>query len=211
MTAHELRPTPTTESARVHVVEGVLDPSTCRSLIERVDDDRWLTTTADLRRPANGPPMPRRRGEPESPCRLIGFEEPPRFAIVDDPVLALRIFYRVAGVLPETIADAQLAGLKPLLRCVRLSAGEGTEAHHDPARECVAGMHSHLSLVVFLNEGFVGGGIEFPTLGKHVPAKTGRALVFPHELLHRDALIERGDAFVLHAEVFYSQAWQPLR
>lgn len=202
-----------TESAHVHFVDGVLDPSTCRSLIARVDDDRWLTTTADLRRPANGPhhAVPRRRSEPESPCRLVGFDEAPRFAAIDDPVLALRIFYRIATLLPETIDGAQLAGLKPLLRCVRLSAGEGTEAHHDPARECNAGMHSHLSVAVFLNEDFAGGGVEFPTLGKTIPAKAGRALVFPHGLLHRDAVIERGEAFVLHAEVFYSGAWQPMR
>lgn len=201
------------ESARVHFVDGVLDPGTCRALIDRLADDRWLTTTADLRRPANGPHQaaPRRRGEPESPCRLVGFEEPPRFAVVDDPVLALRIFYRIAGLLPEVIDGAQLAGLKPLLRCVRLSSGEATEAHNDPVRECNAGMLSHLSVIVFLNENFVGGGVEFPTLGKTVAAKTGRALVFPHELLHRDALIERDDAFVLNAEVFYSGAWQPMR
>ena len=146
----------------------------------------------------------------------IGLDEAPRFAVIDDAKLALRIFYRIAGVLPESLGDAQLAGLKQVLRCVRLHAGEGTEAHHDVARECTQGMHSHLSVVVFLNEnqgrdrGFVGGGIEFPTLGLHVPAKTGRALVFPHELLHRDALIERGDAFVLHAEVFYARDWLPL-
>lgn len=202
-----------TESAHVHFVDGVLDPSTCRSLIDRLDDDRWLSTTADLRRPANGPHLavPRRRTEPESPCRLVGFDEAPRFAIIDDPVLALRIFYRIAPLLPETIDGAQLAGLKPLLRCVRLSAGEGTEAHHDAARECNAGMHSHLSVVVFLNENFAGGGIEFPTLGKTLAAKAGRALVFPHGLLHRDAMIQHGDAFVLQAEVFYASAWQPMR
>ncbi len=142
---------------------------------------------------------------------MIGFEAPPRFAIIDDPVLALRIFYRIAALLPETIDGAQLAGLKPLIRCVRLGAGEGTEAHQDPARECNAGMQSHLSVVVFLNDDFAGGGVEFPTLGESVPAKTGRALVFPHGLLHRDAMIERGDAFVLHAEVFYSTTWQPMR
>src|SRR5688572_11435448 len=90
-----------TESAHVHSVDGVLDPSTCRSLIDRLDDDRWLSTTADLRRPANGPHLavPRRRTEPESPCRLVGFDEAPRFAIIDDPVLALRIFYRIAPLL----------------------------------------------------------------------------------------------------------------
>jgi hypothetical protein len=201
------------EPAHIHFIDGVLDSSTCRSLIARVEDDRWLTTTADLRRPANGPhhAVPRRRNEPESPCRLIGFDEAPRFAVIDDPVLALRLFYRIAPLLPETIEGAQLAGLKPLLRCVRLGAGEGTEAHHDPARECSAGMHSHLSVVVFLNEDFSGGGVEFPTLRRTVPAKAGRALVFPHGLLHRDALIHRGDAYQLHAEVFYSGDWQPMR
>jgi hypothetical protein len=193
------------------VIDGVLPISACHALIEEADVDRWMTTTAEFIRAANGPHTlpPRRVREPSRPCRLLGADEPPRFAVVDDPVLALRLFYRLAEALPHTRDAAQLAGLKPLLRCLRFEAGEGTEAHCDPERETCDGQRSHLSVVVFLDDEFTGGGIEFPSLGRTIEAKAGRALVFPHAALHRDLSVEHGRKFVLETEVFYSPRWQP--
>ena len=214
-----LRATPSLErppidpAKELFVVDGVLDIATCRGLIEEADVDRWMTTTAEITRAANGPHTlpPRRVGEPSRPCRLLGADEPPPFAAVDDPVLALRLFYRLTESLPTTRDAAELAGLKPLLRCVRYHTDEGTQAHVDPIRATADGQQSQLSVLVFLNDDFEGGGIEFPSLGRVVEAKAGRALVFPHAALHRDRSVTRGRKFVLETEVFYSPHWQPYR
>ncbi len=195
------------------VVDGALDPATCRALINEADADRWMTTTAEITRAANGPHTlpPRRVAEPTRPCRLVGADEPPRFAVIDDPVLALRLFYRLAKVLPATRERAELAGLKPLLRCLRYRRGEATEAHSDPERETCDGQRSQLSVLVFLNHDFEGGAIEFPTIDRIVEPQAGRALVFPHGAIHRDQAVSRGRKFVLEAEVFYNPHWQPYR
>lgn len=201
------RPDPALE---VMVIDGVLDPASCRALIDNADIDRWLSCTAEIVRAANGPhTLPPRRVESARPCRLVGADERPRFAAIDDPVLALRIFYRLAKLLPAERERAELVGLKPLLRCVRYHAGEGTETHCDPARETGDGQRSQLSVLVFLNDNFAGGAIEFPSIERVVEPRIGRAIVFPHEALHRDRAVAHGRKFVLEAEVFYSPHWQP--
>ncbi|PRP93225.1 hypothetical protein ENSA5_44020 [Enhygromyxa salina] len=201
-------------AAELSVIDGVLAPATCRTLIREADVDRWLTTTAEIPRAANGPHTcpPRRVAESDRPCRLLGGEDDrPRFAVIDAPVLALRLFYRLSAQLSSSREDAELAGLKPLLRCLEYRRGEGTRAHCDPTRETSDGQRSQLSVVVFLNDRFVGGGIEFPDLGRTVEARVGRACVFPHSLRHIDHVLERGRKFVLETEVFYSSDWAPYR
>jgi hypothetical protein len=190
----------------IAVIDGVLAPTSCRSLIEEADRDRWLTTTAEIARAANGPYThpPQRVSEPDRPCRLVGADDDrPRFAILDAPVLALRLFYRLVEQLPEMRDGAELAGIKPLLRCVEYRRGEGTQPHRDPIRETVDGLRSAMSILVFLNDQFEGGGIEFPELGRSIQAKAGRAVVFPHSLMHADRVVEHGRKFVLETDVFY--------
>jgi hypothetical protein len=194
------------------VVDSVLGPTTCRALIESADRDRWLTTTAEICQAANGPYTnpPLRVSEPDRPCRLVGAEDDrPRFAILDAPVLALRLFYRLVEHLPEMREGAELAGIKPMLRCVEYRVGEGTQPHRDPIRETTDGLRSAMSILVFLNDAFEGGGIEFPELGRFIAAKAGRAVVFPHSLMHVDHIVERGRAFVLETDVFYCRHWRP--
>jgi hypothetical protein len=209
-----LPPRRSSRGCELVVTDGVFDPATCRALIEQADVDRWLTTTAEIPRAANGPHThpPHRVDEPDRPCRLVGVaDHRPRFAVLDAPVLALRLFYRLAEHLPLCREGAELAGLKPLLRCLEFRHGEGTRLHKDPTRETVDGQRSQLGVLVFLNDNFAGGGVEFPELGRHIEARAGRACIFPHSLAHRDRVIERGRSFVLETEVFFSHDWIPYR
>lgn len=191
---------PRDSSARtLAVIDNVFAPTTCRALIDEADRDRWLTSTAEISRAANGPYT----------GLVSADDDRPRFAVLDAPVLALRLFYRLIERLPETRDGAELAGIKPLLRCVEYRLGEGTQLHGDPIRETADGLRSAMSIVVFLNDQFEGGGIEFPELGRLVEAKAGRAVVFPHALMHVDHVVERGRKFVLETDVFYSRVWRP--
>ena len=204
-TFDRVRPTetsgrPVADASRIVVIDKVLDPRTCRLLIDEADVERWVTSTAEITRVANGPHTspPRRVDELERPCRLVGSQaqaegtERPRFAVLDAPRLALRLFYRLVSRLPLVREGAQLAGLKPLLRCLEYRRGEGTDAHRDPIRETPEGHRSQLSVLVFLNDRFAGGAVEFPEVGCRVEARTGRAVIFPHDMLHRDCVVERG-------------------
>lgn len=194
------------------VIDDVLDASTCRALIKKADTDRWLTTTAEMLRAANGPHAlpPRRANDSDRPCRLVGADQDrPRFAVLDLPVMALRLHYRLRAHLPTSREGAELTGLKPLLRCVEYRRGEGTRTHADLARETLDGQVSQLSVLVFLNDHFSRGSVEFPEIGRTVRARTGRVCIFPHSLMHVDQVVTRGRKFVLETEVFYSADWHP--
>ena len=199
------------------VLDDVLAPRACRELIAEADADRWVTSTAELNRartpgrPVRATLAPRRVSEPSEPRHLVGTQQRPRFALIEAPLLALRLFYRLVAELPLSREGAELAGLKPLFRCTEFRAGEGTRAHCDPTRETSEGQRSQLSVVVFLNEGYRGGAVSFPDLGRRVEARAGRAIVFPHGLSHVDECVESGRKFVLETEVFYDSAWYPYR
>lgn len=166
----------------LQIIDDVLAPTTCRALIDEAGEERLATT-----------------------------DDRPRVAILDAPVLTLRLFYRLVEHLPNTHDGAELVGLKPLLRCVEYLRGDGAPAHRDPIRETVDGLRSAMSVVVFLNDEFAGGSIEFPELRRVVEAKLGRAIVFPHSLLHVDHVVEDGRKLVLETDVFYSRHWRPYR
>lgn len=209
MVRPEPEPAPRREPAVLTVVDSVLDPATCEALIAKVDDQRWLSSTAELSRSILRRRPPHRVAEPDAPCRMLGANTRPRFSAIENPLLALRMFYRLSATLPKVHNGAQLAGLKPLLRCFSFGPGEGTQPHRDPIRECAEGQRSALSLVVFLNDDFAGGALEFPEQSRTIEAQTGRAVVFSHDVLHGDAIVDDGQRYVLLGEVFYSERWRP--
>lgn len=192
----------------LRVFDGALEASVCRKLIAGAADERWLTTTAEIPRAANGPHVPQRVGEPDRPCRLVDGDQCPAFALIDDPVFALRLFYRLAQDMPERLGLAELAGLKPLFRLVRLNTGEATRAHRDAVREAADGLRSALSLVVFLNDDLTGGTLTFPEIGRTIEPRRGRAVVFSQQLLHQDTEVTQGSRYALESEVFYSERWR---
>ncbi|EDM78880.1 WD40 repeat protein [Plesiocystis pacifica SIR-1] len=198
---------PLSSPALFAVLDSVLDEHDCEALIRRVENQSWLSTTWD----GSGDALPRRVSDPDLPCRFVDDDVRPPFASVVDPVLALRLFYRLEAILPETIGEAQLSGLKPLMRCVHLSAGEATTTHREPLRACPDGQISALSFILFLNDAFEGGSVEFPGVSRSVDPRAGRVVVFANDLLHTDALVTAGDRFTLEGEVFYTQRWRPYR
>lgn len=194
-----------TRNERLWVIDDALPAPDCAKLIARARRTGWHNDTSEI-----SFPLP--RVEPRVTCRVEGpdLERPP-FATLEDARLALMLFYRVQHALPTAIGEAQLAGLRPSMRCVRYHPGEGTDLHEDAARHDGAGAVSRLTLLLYLNDNFEGGETMFPELGRRIEPAAGRALVFEHGLLHRGLAVEGGDKYVLRAEVFYDESWAPER
>ncbi len=124
-------------------------------------------------------------------------------ATLDDPRLALQLYYRVADYLPRTLGDWDLLCIRPQMELVRYRRGRRSKLHRDPTRFGTQAERSVLTLLVYLNEEFEGGATEFPKLDRSVAPATGEALIFEQDLDHRGALVTEGQKMVLRASVFY--------
>ena len=63
------------------------------------------------------------------------------------------------------------------------------------------GLTSQLTLLIYLNDGFVGGDTDFRDF--RVVPKQGDALLFVHDTWHEGAAVESGVKYVLRSDVLY--------
>lgn len=127
--------------------------------------------------------------------------------ILDDPDLAERWFQRAAPFLPPAFGNWRLCGLNERFRLYRYRPGQKFAAHRDGSYERHAGELSWLTLMVYLNAGFEGGGTRFDLAGEPEPLRivpvAGMALVFMHDRRHEGEEVTAGVKYVLRTDVMY--------
>ncbi len=121
----------------------------------------------------------------------------------DDSDEANGLLERVRERVPTQLMGLALVGANPRLRIYRYGVGERHGAHWDTVVELADEVRSLLTLVFYLNDGFVGGDTDFLELGQRVTPRVGRALIFQHRILHRASEVEAGEKFVLRTDVLY--------
>lgn len=104
---------------------------------------------------------------------------------------------------PERFQGGALAGANPRLRIYRYGPGERHSAHWDTEHALASGALTRLTLVVYLNDDFVGGETDFPGFGVRVTPARGMALVFQQRVLHQACPVTEGAKFVLRTDVAY--------
>jgi predicted 2-oxoglutarate/Fe(II)-dependent dioxygenase YbiX len=129
-------------------------------------------------------------------------------AIFDDHALAAQLFASLEPVLPKHMIDdlgGQMApvGANERFRCYRYQPGQYFKPHYDGWFERNPHERSRLTLMVYLNDDFTGGGTRFLEFGVEVAPRAGMALVFQHPVLHEGCTIERGVKYVLRSDVMY--------
>ena len=177
------------DDERIFVIHGFLSPEECAALIERSEElgygDAPITTGAGFVM----------RKDVRNNERVM----------VDDGDLAARLFALARPMLPDTWFGWELVGLNERFRFYRYDPGQFFAAHTDGCFERDNGERSHLTFMVYLNEGFQGGETAFHLYGEkvNVVPKTGMALVFYHRRLHEGAAVRSGRKYVLRSDVMY--------
>jgi predicted 2-oxoglutarate/Fe(II)-dependent dioxygenase YbiX len=92
--------------------------------------------------------------------------------------------------------------MHPHFRFYRYEVGQFFKWHRDGYMGQGESVQSLLTFLIYLNEDYSGGETEF-RWGR-LPTKTGKALVFPHRLVHQGATVEQGVKYVLRTDVMYS-------
>jgi len=124
----------------------------------------------------------------------------------DDADEAEGLLARVRERVPVRLSGRVLAGANPRLRLYRYGPGERHGAHWDTVVELPDGVCSMLTLVFYLNDGFVGGETDFVELDARVVPRRGQALLFQHRVLHRACEVQAGEKLVLRTDVLYRPA-----
>jgi prolyl 4-hydroxylase len=171
-------------------VDGVMTADECAAMIARIDA---LGTEAAPISTGAGFVM---RPDVRNNTRVI----------IDDPALAQLLFDRVASRLPSPLCDLTPVGANERFRCYRYAPGQKFSPHYDGAfvrddSEC-----SLLTFMVYLNEGFEGGNTAFLDFDASAMPKTGRALLFQHQVLHEGCQVLTGTKYVLRSDVMYRRA-----
>jgi hypothetical protein len=181
------------DEAGIATFDGVLTADECVRVIARVRGGRWLPS-AQLN---DDRPLVTSAADPDG-------ADQDAVARVDDPVFALRLYQRVATHLPASWQARELQGLLPRMHCLRYLAGDRSALHRDHAWDGGGEARSELTLLVYLNADFQGGQTEFPEQRVCVVPAAGRAVLFPHGLLHRGAPVEAGTKYLLRTEIYYA-------
>ena len=121
--------------------------------------------------------------------------------ILDDQQRANQLWSRIPDYIPHNIGGWSACGVNERLRFYRYDIGQRFDWHYDGYFERENGERSHLTFMVYLNEGFHGGETSFENIG--ITPEKGLALFFIHQILHKGQPVVEGRKYVLRTDVMY--------
>lgn len=171
----------------VFQVPDVLSKAECEGLMERID--------------ALGP-------APAPISMAHGFVMRPDLrnntrVIFDDVSLAAVLYARLAHALPARMRGRLPVSANERFRGYRYEPTQRFAAHYDGSFCRNPHEASELTLLIYLNEDFVGGETAFLQHGLAVRPRRGLALLFQHGLLHEGCPVRSGVKYVLRSDVMY--------
>ena len=130
----------------------------------------------------------------------------------DDAALANEMWRLAQGSIAATFKGRRAIGLNERIRFYRYDIGQKFDWHLDGFYRRPNGEESQLTLMVYLNDDFEGGGTSF-TCGDRdrmrfepfrVQPSKGAALFFHHRILHRGDPVTAGRKYVLRSDIMYA-------
>lgn len=174
----------------VWTVPDVLPTETCRALIDRIE--AIGPTDAPITTPRGFVMRPDIRNNQR--------------VMFDDVEIAATVFDRVAATLPRPLSNMQPVAANERLRCYKYEPGQRFAPHYDGAFVRNDREQSLLTLMVYLNDDFVGGDTAFHDFAVSVRPRLGMALLFHHDLLHEGCVVVHGTKYALRSDVMYRRS-----
>jgi hypothetical protein len=130
--------------------------------------------------------------------------------ISDDGKLSAELWASASAFVPRNFKGRIACGLNERMRFYRYDPGQKFDWHQDGYYERENGERSQFTFMVYLNDGFGGGGTSF--VDPHgrlfdpftVVPKKGSALFFYHHLDHRGDEVTSARKYVLRSDVMYA-------
>ncbi len=123
--------------------------------------------------------------------------------VVEHAPWVARLWERLQVLRLPVLEGERAVGLPRSLRFYRYGPGQRFRMHKDgPWLE--DGLKSRLTLLIYLNQSFVGGETRFRDF--EVRPRTGDGLAFVHATWHEGAEVTQGRKYVLRTDVLYARA-----
>ena len=131
--------------------------------------------------------------------------------MLDDDALAVELWLRLKPFVGPH-GSWQPAGLNERFRFYRYDPGQRFYWHFDGTYERSPLARSGLTFMIYLNGGCTGGATEFDFRDSaegpgsdllRVTPEAGKALVFPHAVLHQGAEVTSGRKYVMRSDVMF--------
>jgi len=117
------------------------------------------------------------------------------------PAVSQAILARLGGRVSGAGVGFDVVAMTSGLECYRYEEGDSIAAHHDASEEISTGLHSDLSLVLYLTEAFQGGETCFPDQALRLRPGLGGGVLFRHSLLHEGGAVWQGRKYVIRTSV----------
>ena len=121
----------------------------------------------------------------------------------DDSAWAAELGVRLESHIPKVLMSRRVAHVNERIRLYRYGTGQRHGSHWDTPVELSDKRETMLTLVLYLNDDFVGGATHFDELKKTIQPAPGLALLFQHRVLHTAEPVTAGEKFVMRSDVFY--------
>ena len=178
----------------VFEIEDFLSAQRCGEFIAHAEQSTFEEATVNM---AGGD---KRRPDLRNNDRLIS----------DDVALSGELWDLLKPYVPSPFKKRRAVGLNERLRFYRYDPGQKFDWHQDGYFERDNGERSQFTFMVYLNEGYTGGGTSFrDSYGRlfedfTVTPKRGSALLFYHHLDHRGDEVTVGRKYVIRSDVMYA-------
>ena len=131
--------------------------------------------------------------------------------ILDSAEKANMIWERIKDYIPDVWKNKHtVVGLNERLRFLKYGPGQYFAPHQDGRYIRPDGSEeSFITVQLYLNEGFEGGNTTFMKRYKNgenvgVVPKTGRVLVFQHDIEHEGSLLLQGTKYAMRTNIMYT-------
>lgn len=121
--------------------------------------------------------------------------------ILDNASWATEIWQRLKDFAPGKMGGHNAIGCNERFRIYRYRPGQQFKWHHDGAFERENGERSRVTVLIYLNDGYLGGDTEFQDFS--LKPERGMALGFAHFMVHRGQVVLQGTKYVLRTDVMY--------
>lgn len=121
--------------------------------------------------------------------------------IFTDNDLANEIWEGAKCFIPPKLGNSFAIGLNEMFRFYKYEPGQEFKKHRDQSFIRNETEASYYTLMIYLNDDFVGGETSFSDATIH--PKIGSCLLFFHDLEHEGTILTEGTKYVLRTDVMY--------